>query len=140
MKHLCESIKETRSRLLNISQNIKSCVGSLGRLHPRHVTARKECKLRIYISGGITDVPDYKDNFDRAEERLKREHPNVEIINPTMLVLPNSCTHDDYMKIDLMLLDLADAIYMLKGWEKSLGANREYGYALAKNKMILMEK
>jgi hypothetical protein len=63
-----------------------------------------------------------------------------QIINPTMLVLPESCTHDDYMNIDLMLLDLADAIYMLKGWEKSKGACIEYGYARAKNKMILMEK
>ena len=96
--------------------------------------------MRIYISGGITNVPDYKDNFDRAEERLKREHPNAEIINPTMIVLPESCTHDDYMNIDFMLLDLADAIYMIDGWEDSRGANREYGYARATDKMILFER
>lgn len=112
----------------------------LGGCKPRHVTARKGYELRIYISGGITNVPDYKDNFDRAEKRLRKEHSNVEIINPTMIVLPNSCTHDDYMNIDFMLLDLADAIYLIKGWEESKGANREYGYARAKNMMILMEK
>ena len=96
--------------------------------------------MRFYISCGITNVPDYKDNFDRAEERLKRELPNAEIINPTMLVLPESCTHDDYMNIDFMLLDLADAIYMIDGWKESRGSNMEYGYARAKDMMILFER
>lgn len=71
--------------------------------------------MRIYISGAITNVANFKTNFDKAEKRLKKEHPNAEVINPTMIVLPESCTHDDYMRIDFMLLALADAIYMLKG-------------------------
>jgi hypothetical protein len=96
--------------------------------------------MRIYISGAITGVVDYKEKFDKAEKKLKAEHPNAEIINPTMVVLPESCTHEDYMRIDFMLLDLADAIYMLQGWEWSKGANQEYGYAVAKNMMILKEE
>ena len=95
--------------------------------------------MRIYISGPITGVLDYKEKFDAAEKKLKTEYPNAEIINPTMVVLPESCTHEDYMRIDFMLLDLADAIYMLKSWEWSYGANQEYGYAVAKDKMILKE-
>ena len=95
--------------------------------------------MRIYISGAITNVPHFKIHFDEAEKQLKEEHPKAEVINPTMIVLPETCTHEDYMKIDLMLLDLADAIYMLKGWDKSKGSCMEYGYAMAKDKIILFE-
>lgn len=95
--------------------------------------------MRIYISGPITNVLDYKEKFDQAEKHLKEKYPNAEIINPTMIVLPSSCTHEDYMKIDFMLLDLADAIYMLKGWDLSKGCNQEYGYAVAKDLIILEE-
>ena len=35
-----------------------------------------------------------------------------------------------------MLLDMADAIYMLSGWRYSSGACMEYGYARANDKII----
>ena len=95
--------------------------------------------MKIYISGPITNVLDYKEKFDQAEQYLKLTYPNAEIINPTMIVLPKSCTHEDYMNIDFMLLDLADAIYMLKGWDLSKGACMERGYAVAKDLIILEE-
>lgn len=95
--------------------------------------------MRIYISGPITNVLDYKEKFAKAEESLKERFPGAEIINPTMIVLPESCTHEDYMRIDFMLLDLADAIYMLNGWDLSKGACMERGYALAKDMIILEE-
>ena len=41
------------------------------------------------------------------------------------------------MKVSLVLLDMCDAIYLLEGWQDSRGANREYGYALAKDYIIL---
>lgn len=96
--------------------------------------------MRIYISGAITNVPHFKIHFDEAEKRLKEEYPNAEVINPTMIVLPETCTHEEYMRLDFMLLDLADSVYMLKGWDKSKGACMEYGYAMAKDKIILFEE
>ena len=93
--------------------------------------------MRIYISGPITGVQDFKEKFDQAEKHLKETYPNAEIINPTMIVLPESCKHEDYMKIDFMLLDLCDAVYFMNGWEWSKGACMERGYAVAKDLIIL---
>ena len=94
--------------------------------------------MRIYISGPITNDIDYKEKFARAEQNLKAKYPDAEIINPTVLdKLP--LTYDEYMKLDLMLLDMCDAIYMMNGWEKSKGACIEFGYATAKELIILSE-
>lgn len=38
------------------------------------------------------------------------------------------------------MLGMCGSIYMLKGWEKSCGANREYGYALAKDMTVILEQ
>ena len=98
--------------------------------------------MKIYISGAITNNPNYKDDFERAEDYLQREYPNAEIINPALVNsnLPKSTTHEEYMRMSFCMLDMADAIYMIKGWEKSCGASQEYGYALAKGKTILFER
>lgn len=94
--------------------------------------------MRIYISGPITNVLDYKEKFARAEKYLKEKYPATEIINPTVLSeLP--LTYDEYMDLDLRLLDMCGSIYMLNGWEMSKGACIEYGYAMAKDYIILEE-
>ena len=94
--------------------------------------------MRIYISGPITNTPDYISNFSVAEQKLKSEYPNAEIINPTVLdKLP--LEYDEYMKLDLMLIDMCDAIYMMNGWKKSKGACIEFGYAVAKELIILSD-
>ena len=93
--------------------------------------------MKIYISGAISNNPNYKEDFERAEKKLKAD--GYEVINPTMVELPPSCTHADYMKVDFALLDLSDGIYLLSNYEQSKGACMEYGYALAKDKIILFE-
>lgn len=94
--------------------------------------------MRIYISGPITNVLDYKEKFARAEQNLKEKYPDAEIINPSVIAtLP--LTYDEYMEIDLLLLDMCGAIYMLNGWEMSRGACIEFGYALAKDLIVLKE-
>ena len=94
--------------------------------------------MRIYISGPITNVIDYKEKFARAEQNLKAKYPDAEIINPTVLdKLP--LTYDEYMELDLRLLGMCEGIYMMEGWEKSKGACMEFGDAAAREWIILSE-
>lgn len=95
--------------------------------------------MRIYISGTITGISDYMERFQKAEDKLLADEYSV--INPARFNsnLPSDFTYEEYMKMDLTMIDLCDAIYMMNGWEKSCGANREYGYALAKGMKIIFE-
>ena len=97
--------------------------------------------MKIYISGAITNNQNYKEDFERAEDYLQRECPNDEIINPALVnsFLPKSTSHKEYMRMSFCMLDMADAIFMIDGWEKSCGASQEYGYALAKDMIIMHE-
>lgn len=97
--------------------------------------------MKVYISGAITSNPNYKEDFERAEDYLQREYPSAEIINPALVNshLPKSTTHEEYMRMSFCMLDMCDSVYFIKGWEESKGSNQEYGYALAKDKIILFE-
>ncbi|MCD7724909.1 MAG: DUF4406 domain-containing protein [Clostridiales bacterium] len=94
---------------------------------------------KIYISGAITGTDDYMERFEAAEKALTEQ--GYIVINPAKInaQMPKETTYEEYMKVSMTLLDMADGIYMLKGWRESLGANREYGYALGKDKVIKYE-
>ena len=97
--------------------------------------------MKIYISGSITNNPNYKEDFERAEDYLQREYPSADIINPALVnsYLPKSTTYEEYMKMCFCMLDMCEAIFMLKGWSKSCGSNREYWYAMGNCKTIICE-
>lgn len=96
--------------------------------------------MKIYISGAITGTDDYMERFSKAEKELTEK--GYSVINPAKVnaQLPKDTTHEEYMKMSFCMLDMCDAIYMLNGWSKSCGANRELGFAMAKNKKIIFEK
>ena len=85
-------------------------------------------RKRVYISGPITHTSGYRKRFrDAAREIFNRGDVPV---NPALLedVLPDG-SHVEYMLIDIKLLELCDAIYMLDGWSQSAGARTEYAHA-----------
>lgn len=98
---------------------------------------------RIYISGPITGNKNYMVDFLQAEKKLLESfRGEAEVINPARILheLPESATWTECMRLCYKLLDMADAVYMLPGWTKSKGACIEYGYALAKDKMLIKEE
>lgn len=85
--------------------------------------------MKVYISGPITGIKDYMQNFARAERKLGAEgHVPV---NPAKVnaQLPKDTTHEEYMKMSYVMLDMCDAVFMLEGWEGSKGCNLELKYA-----------
>lgn len=90
----------------------------------------------IYIAGPITGVQDYETNFARAAVLLR--DAGHAVINPAML--PSDLPDDKYLPICTAMIDASDAIYLLDGWQKSIGARCERLYAKRQRKLELTEK
>lgn len=97
-------------------------------------------KQYIYISGQITNCPNYEEQFEQAEQYLMKRYPGAIIINPAKLnkKYPKS-TWRDYMLIDIDALHNCQMMYMIDNWRVSKGACIEYGFGLAEHKTILFE-
>lgn len=91
--------------------------------------------MKVYISGAITNNPNYKEEFAKAEELLKRN--GCEPVNP---VDEEGKTWSEYMRRDIKLLCDCDAIYQIKGWEKSCGAKLENDIAKALGLLFVRDK
>jgi len=94
--------------------------------------------MKIYISGPITGVDNYSDNFNCVEDKLKAA--GFAVINPAKL---NECMDPidtpwrQYVDVGLVMLNCCDAVYMLDGWESSAGALIEKKAAEKANKIII---
>lgn len=78
----------------------------------------------VYLSGPITGVPNYWKAFEKAEENLRNLGYNV--LSPAKL--PQGMDNSQYMQIDMAMINAADAVYFLPGWENSRGATLERAY------------
>lgn len=86
-------------------------------------------KIKVYLAGPMSGLPDFNRGafFEAADVLFSHGHI---VLNPA--VFPDGLEHGDYMKICLPMIDAAEAVIMLPGWEKSKGANMEYQYAQIK--------
>lgn len=91
---------------------------------------------KIYISGPITNNPDYKKQFSRKYRELE-DSGKWTVLSP--LMINAKLSWDDYMKIDLAMVEVCDVIYMMKGWENSTGAKTELEYAKAHGLEVIYE-
>lgn len=81
----------------------------------------------VYISGAITGVDGYKEKFDEAERQLRWR--GCLAINPT--ILPADLPYEVYMPINAAMIQAADAVYVIPGWEGSRGVTAEIAFANA---------
>ena len=91
---------------------------------------------RVYLSGAISSCYDtYEQTF--ASRQLDLERDGYIVINPALL--PKGLDSDRYMPICLAMIDACDTVYMMRGWEDSMGARLEREYALYHGKSVWYE-
>ncbi|EHF0796578.1 DUF4406 domain-containing protein [Shigella flexneri] len=82
--------------------------------------------MKIYIAGPMTGYPDYNRTafFSKAKELMEVGHI---VLNPALL--PAGLCESEYMDICLAMVRSANAVYLLKGGEESVGARAEHELA-----------
>lgn len=94
--------------------------------------------MKIYISGNISSFGNSEQNVEEfylVEDKLRKlGHKTV-----------NPCKYESKswaknLARDILLIEKCDAIFMLKGWDKSEGAKLENGIANKLKKKILTDQ
>ena len=102
---------------------------------------------KIYLSGPISGRPEGEVDmhFRRAGYRLicdmEEKHQKVQIISPATLSYMD-LEWDSYMQIARTIIKdkTIDGVCMLKGWEKSVGCNMEFAWAISAGLPIIYEE
>lgn len=79
-------------------------------------------RRKWYLSGSVTNDPDFRDKFARAEFQLKKY--GFKVLNPVKHEKDGK-EWSYYLKKDLRKLTKCQGIILLDGWENSRGARLE---------------
>lgn len=91
-----------------------------------------EEKKVIYIAGPIAGVERYWEPFEAMEDELSA----LGYIPLSPSRLPTGMSNAQYMRICLAMLDSADAVIFLPGFERSEGARLERDYCFYTDKPV----
>jgi len=92
----------------------------------------------VYIAGPVTGVEDYKAKFEDAHaQAYTLAGSNGFVLSPHRL--PAGKSQQWYMVICCDMVFRADALFMLKGWERSAGARAEHALAVCCGKEIVYQ-
>lgn len=89
--------------------------------------------MKVYIAGKITGDPNYKGKFAAEAEKIRAAGHIA--LNPAEL--PEGMDPGDYMRICFAMIDVADVVAFLPGWQESSGANIEWSYACYCRKRVI---
>lgn len=82
-------------------------------------------RLKIYLAGPVRGIPDYRERF--AVARYCYTRAGCAVLDPSLL--PEGMEQADYMRICMAMIQSADYVLLLPGWEKSEGSRLEKAYA-----------
>lgn len=91
----------------------------------------------VYIAGPMTGLPENNRRAFYSAAAKINSLDGLTALNPA--VLPGNLPESGYLPICMAMIDAADAVYILDGWERSLGARCERLYAKRQGKLILEE-
>lgn len=91
--------------------------------------------MTIYIAGKMTGLPEHnRPAFNKKADELREQ--GFRVLNPASI---GDLPYEMYWPINKAMIDGADAIYMLDGWEDSKGARKELFYAIKHLLFIMAE-
>ena len=103
--------------------------------------------MRVYVSGPMRGVPNFNYPRFNAVAQILRDHGH-EVVNPVEVGKafgkPERINADEgllreVVKAEAALVPTCEAICLIKGWQRSVGAKRELQIALAMGMEVLVE-
>lgn len=87
----------------------------------------------LYCSGPITDTPNFRQAFDEASEELRAL--GWRVYNPAAFedLLGDDREYSECLRLDLFVVMMVQALWMLPGWSRSRGARVEHDVAKVLN-------